>query len=332
MLAVLQLLQLLLLCSCSSGFALRVRGVGVGPRPAAALTRAPRLRLSAAGDAPPSDAQTLLQLTASRLKVVAWGKGASSDSQVTASVESKSPRFRDDLLAVTLSRKGGLGLELVEMDTMERTRFGLVLVGGVGEGSNAAAPISGSFAVGDALVSIEGVKAAAVAGGDLVVVGESKRSVEGLDFDATVDVLSSFGEYDVLRVVVKRLVERKVVTVNVCGPDGKPYTELKVLSGLGANLRTILQASNVNMYASATARFDSPYESGNCGGEGTCGTCCVAVMSGADKLNARVRVEDKALKIQARPPNYRWACRTLVAEDKDAEGEVKIRLRPQTNL
>ena len=257
--------------------------------------------------------------TASRIKIVPYGIGS---SDVRVSVEAQKPMFRLTQATVTLSRVGGMGLDLVEMSTVERAvGFGLVLVGGLAAGSNAVSPISGSFAVGDALKCVEGV-----------INGEAtqKTSLEGLDLEATLQVLGGLGEFSTVRFTVMRLSERKIVTVKVCGPDGAPYTELKVLSGLGANMRTLLQASNVNMYAPATSRFDSPYQKGNCAGEGTCGTCMVAVTSGATLLNPRMRVEDKALRQQDFPPNFRWACRTLIGEDEESEGDVTIRLRPQT--
>ena len=49
-------------------------------------------------------------------------------------------------------------------------------------------------------------------------------------------------------------------------------------------------------------------------------------------LNERVRVEAAALTNQACPPNYRWSCRTIVGSNAEDEGEVKIKLRPQSNL
>lgn len=49
---------------------------------------------------------------------------------------------------------------------------------------------------------------------------------------------------------------------------------------MGANLRTALNSQNIKMYDDRTYRFDSPFQTGNCGGDGTCGTCVVAVLSG----------------------------------------------------
>lgn len=87
---------------------------------------------------------------------------------------------------------------------------------------------------------------------------------------------------------------------------------------------------NMKLYDDRTARFDSPYQTGNCGGDGTCGTCVIQVLSGSNLLNARVRVEDGALRKQLAPPNYRWACKVRVAIDPTTSGTLKIKLRPQT--
>jgi ferredoxin len=87
---------------------------------------------------------------------------------------------------------------------------------------------------------------------------------------------------------------------------------------------------NMKLYDDRTARFDSPYQTGNCGGDGTCGTCVVQVLAGSNLLNPRVRVEDGALSKQLAPPNYRWACKVRVAPDPTMSGTLKIKLRPQS--
>jgi ferredoxin len=61
---------------------------------------------------------------------------------------------------------------------------------------------------------------------------------------------------------------------------GEDAGEFNVLAGYGSNLRTALQAKNMKLYDDRTARFDSPFQTGNCGGDGTCGTCVVAVLQG----------------------------------------------------
>ena len=105
----------------------------------------------------------------------------------------------------------------------------------------------------------------------------------------------------------------------------------QVRSGYGANLRQALNSNNMKIYDDRMARFDSPYQTGNCGGDGTCGTCVVSVLSGANLLNERVRVEDGAMRQQLAPPNWRWACRAQVTPGKPTvSGTLKIKLRPQS--
>lgn len=273
---------------------------------------------SLVSDGAPAD----LREIASKFKVVPYGIGS---TEVRASIESRDPAYRDVLLSVVLSREGGLGLELEEAERLERGNgYGLVLISGFKAGGNAATPLSGSFVVGDALVGVTGLLS------DGTPDTSSKVSVEGLDFDRTLDKLALFSDYEKVQIDVKRLTARKIVNVKVCGPDGDFFKDIKVLSGYGTNMRTILQASNVKLYDQGTLRFDSPYELGNCGGEGTCGTCVVAVTQGANLLNKRVRVEEGALAKQYAPPNWRWACRTLIGINSDDEGDVTIRLRPQS--
>lgn len=258
-----------------------------------------------------------------RFKIVPYG-ATSANPQFT--LECKDPKYRIVNAKSTLSRRGGLGLQLIEIDKLPgRGRNGLVLVEGVKDNGNAAKPLSGNpIMIGDALTFIEGLNDKGTA--------EKTKSLEGLDFDATLDCLGQFEEYDVVNIGYKRIVERKVVTIDVCGPDGKSFTKLQVLSGYSMDLRTLLQANNIKVYDERTARFDSPYQTGNCGGDGTCGTCLVDIVSGSKYLNTRVRVEDAVLKKQDCPKSFRWACRTFIGKNPEDEGEVKIRLRPQSNL
>lgn len=126
------------------------------------------------------------------------------------------------------------------------------------------------------------------------------------------------------------MLPRKIIKVKVVGPQGEEAATIDVISGYESNLRTVLVNNNLRVYDARTSRFDSPYQTGDCGGEGTCGTCMVSVLAGKELLNERVRVEDKALRKQLAPPNYRWSCRTKVGPDPAVGGELKVKLRPQS--
>ena len=141
---------------------------------------------------------------AARLKFTQYGQ--SGDILVEANdrtVLTKNVKIR-------LSRKGGLGLDLLEFDT-GKGKTGLVLVGDILPGSNAEK--CGLFKPGDALSQISSV----VSGNEVPVIGK----LEGLNFDETVNVLSNFSEYDEVEIVVKRLVKRGEIIVQIVGPQGK---------------------------------------------------------------------------------------------------------------
>ena len=74
------------------------------------------------------------------------------------------------------------------------------------------------------MVGIEGVSATegsetaeSIANGEKPLRG----SLEGLNLDKTMDLLSYFGEYDTVQLKVKRLVPRKVIKVSLKGPQGE---------------------------------------------------------------------------------------------------------------
>ena len=62
-------------------------------------------------------------------------------------------------------------------------------------------------------------------------------------------------------------------------------------------------------------RFDAIGNSGtNCGGEGSCGTCLVAITAGNDLLLPPKSTEAKVLLKQGRPARWRWSCRTVSSQ------------------
>lgn len=270
-------------------------------------------------------------IVASKVKVIKYGATSSAPEY---GVEISDRTFRESSASVIVSRLGGIGLDLEEYNVGKDCAT--VIVYGINPGTNAEA--AGGFQSGDILVGISGVEA--IQGTETEAslnAGEAplKAKLEGLTLDQTLDLMSYFGEYSKVAIRVKRISPRRVVNVKVLGPQGEDQGELTVLSGYGVNLRTLLQASSKALYDRRTYRFDSPYQSdSNCGGEGTCGTCLVSILSGGENLNDRNRVENAALLKQNAPANYRWACRTYISENVDkVEGdsdEIIVKLRPHT--
>ena len=196
-------------------------------------------------------------------------------------------------------------------------------------GSNADK--TGGFQVGDALFSCTALKSA-----NDTETKVTRPNLEGLDYDNTLDVIGDMagkgGTEGYLAIGIQRLIQRKTIITEIIGPTNEPVMSFEVLAGYGTNLRTALQSNNIKMYDDRTSRFDSPFQTGNCGGEGTCGTCLVSVLEGTDLVSKKAGVEEKALKVQAVPPNYRWACRMKIGTDASRGGTVRLKLRPQSQV
>lgn len=248
---------------------------------------------------------------ASKWKLIQYGQG--SDSYFRLNCVDRN--YIEERMKFKVSQNGGIGICLLEVD-QGKMNSGLVVIDEIFSGSNAEK--AGGFKVGDTLVSISSI-------GD----SPTTSQLEALNFNAIVKELKKFAEFDDVILTVKRPVKRKDILVKMVGPDGEDAGSFTVLAGYGVNMRTALQAENMKMYDESTARFDSPYESGNCGGEGTCGTCMVAVLEGRELLNIKERVEEKVLLKQQKPANYRWSCRVQIAPGANVGGTVKIKLRPQ---
>ena len=119
--------------------------------------------------------------------------------------------------------------------------------------------------------------------------------------------------------------KRNPVHVVVEDDFGKT-TELDALSG--DNLRLLLLHHHTKLYDESTPRLDQPHITGNCGGEGICGTCLVAVREGMAHLN-KVGPQEQSI-LRNRPDTWRAACKTVVGADNPKDATLRIRVHPQT--
>ena len=248
---------------------------------------------------------------AKKIKVISFGQ---NEDRYGLQVADRS--YTDKLIELKMTAIGGFGFELVEFYTIKGGVGvgGLVLLDQIVTGSNAE---KAKFQVGDALCSIsEG--------------NNPPTLLEGLNYDETLNRLLRYKDKSEINVTVKRMMKRKEIVVEMVGPQGEDAGSFVVFSGYGSNMRLALNSKNMRIYDDRTARFDSPYQTGNCGGEGTCGTCVVQVLEGSNLLNPRKDVEDKALKKLGAPNNYRWSCRIAIGPEQSKGGKVKIKLRPQS--
>jgi ferredoxin len=223
-------------------------------------------------------------------------------------IESRDAEYGIEVLKKKLDMPLGLKLEEVAAGSDGR---GLVLVADCVDGSSAAAA---GFTTGDILTWI----------GDEP---KDMTRIEGVDFDTTLASISNYADRESVTVVAKRLVKRQAVKVIFDVPNGEDV-ETTMLSG--SNLRDEMIRKEIPVYDPAAKRFDQPYASGNCGGEGICGTCFVQVKEGAEFLTSPDGIEQMALRKY--PARWRLSCRTVVGKDNEKDAKVTFRAVPTSAL
>jgi len=121
-----------------------------------------------------------------------------------------------------------------------------------------------------------------------------------------------------------RVVERAPIRVEI--DDGAGHIEA-VDALAGENFRRLLLRKGISPYDRKTKRFDMPYATGDCAGDGLCGTCLVAVIEGMQGLNDPDSHEKMIAK--GRPLSWRAACRTTIGAD-NRPATLRIVVHPQS--
>jgi hypothetical protein len=172
--------------------------------------------------------------------------------------------------------------------------------------------------------------------GDTIIgifVGDDfKESVTGFDYDDTVEVINRAKKHSldgkgIISLELNRMVKKNKVAVVVEDDHGK-VTNLEALAG--DNLRLLLMHHDTKLYAEDTPRLDQPFATGNCGGEGICGTCLVAVRQGGMEHLNKVGPQEMSI-LKNRPATWRAACKTVVGADNIEGTTIRIRVHPQTS-
>merc|ERR1712146_775167 len=101
-------------------------------------------------------------------------------------------------------------------------------------------------------------------------------------------------------------------------------TTIPILAG--SNLRKAM-STQLPIYDPKTKRYDQPFITGNCGGEGICGTCLVQVLQGNENVSKVDQIE-KMSQEKWGVVNWRLSCRTVIGPE-NKEGNIKIKLQPQ---
>lgn len=214
----------------------------------------------------------------------------------------------------------GLGIELLELAGGRDDGVGITMVSGLVEGGTCE---GSGLLPGDSIVKI----AVKRTGQDDEIVS---IDTECLNWDATVEAIGSLpsppatGEGENLVFTVKRLRRKPKVLVRFQYPpdQGEEDTTIELFSG--ENLRRAMLTRGIKLNDPLSTRFDSGGR-GDCGAEGTCGTCAVAISEGMDLLNKPGFTEQGMLKPN---PRYRMACRAIVGYGMK-EGSITVKVNPR---
>ena len=212
---------------------------------------------------------------------------------------------------VVLTGAPGLGVELLEVAN-NGEGVGIVVVDGTVPGTSAA---DADLRPGDCIGAV------GPPGGPFV-------NVEARDWDGLVGALGDVpGEQ--VELVVKRLAKAPVVNV-VVNYANDEYPKQTIQLNAGENLRQALLTRDIKLNDPLARRFDSAGVGGDCGADGTCCTCAVAVLAGAEMMSPQ-KTQEKQIMKTLNHPRFRLACKARVGKDlsPNQSGELVIRLNPR---
>jgi len=237
--------------------------------------------------------------------------------------------FVDTLQVSFPRRRGGLGLELLELAGGREDGLGITVISGIVEGGSASVTEENEIMVGDSIAQVSIVRQER-RGSTSDLEEELVVQTECLNWDATVAAIQSLpppadGDVDeYYALTLKRLRRKPKVKVKLQYPpsQNEPDVELELFAG--ENLRHGMLVRGVKLNDPLAKRFDTK-NGGNCGAGGLCRTCSVAVQSGSDLLNPQRLAEKQML---ADNPRWRLACKAIVGHGMQ-EGDMTIRVNPR---
>jgi ferredoxin len=248
------------------------------------------------------------------------------------------PRNKQDHMADTVKVSfpripgAGLGLELLEIAGGRADGLGITIVADVVTGG---AAFGCGILPGDSLVQIDVQRQTKRSSNDGRTVQESQEvftvPTECLGYDKTVEAIQSLPPQDndssvreTFVLTVKRLRRKPKVQVKLQYPPEMNEDDVTLELFCGENLRRALLVRGVKLNDALAARFDSGGP-GDCGAEGTCATCAVAVVAGADLLSP---IQQQEGQIFAQKPRWRMSCKTIVGYGMK-EGVLTARISPR---
>lgn len=232
-------------------------------------------------------------------------------------LDTKDKDYYVDDLSFIVSRKGGMGLELLELAGGRNDGYGLTIIENVSGNAQIAGIIPGDSIAGVELITTSSSRTSSTSSSS-VIEEETQQSYECecRDFDTTIELLTSLPEQaEEIILKVKRI--RRWPKINVV----VEYPSVQVAKGAsnkeqfqlfaGENLRRGLINRGIVLEDPQAPKCDF------------CGTkCSVKVDMGMQLLSPMSITEEK---IMARNPKCRISCKTTVGHNM-SEGDLRLKV------
>jgi len=254
-------------------------------------------------------------------------KTAENEEGVYLGVKSNQEKYVDTFQSI-FRRKGGMGIELIELAGGRDDDLGITIVSGLVPGGSAE---DSEIMAGDSLAEVTLTRTKRQTGDNRPLSERNQEwtvKTECLSYDVTVRTIQSLppvldGYDDYFVVKVRRLRRRPKIKVKLQYPPDQNEPDTIIEMNAGENLRQGMLVRSVKLNDPLAKRFDTK-SGGNCGAGGLCRTCSVCVLKGGELLNEQ-RVAEK--QMLADNPRWRLACKAIVGSGMQ-EGEMIVRVSP----
>jgi ferredoxin len=235
-----------------------------------------------------------------------------------------------DTVKVSFRRsQASLGVQLLEIAGGRDDGLGITVVDGIVPGG---AVDGKDVMVGDSIVAVSVVKAERSTTSSTGMTETQVSTVvetECFGYDKMVEAIGSLPpleetEDQLIVLTLKRLRRKPKVSIKLQYPpeQNEPDTTIELFAG--ENLRRAMLTRGIKLNDRLSRRFDSG-GTGDCGADGTCATCVVAIVQGDELVSPQGTQERQILK---KNPRWRLACKAIIGHGFQ-EGEMTIRVNPR---
>jgi ferredoxin len=235
-----------------------------------------------------------------------------------------------DTVKVSLRRRigEGLGMELLEIAGGREDGLGITVVDGIVKGGTTDGK---DVMVGDSIVAVAVLQTErSTEEGGTMSDSQVSTSIatECFGYDKTVEAIGSLppaeSEDEFIVLTLKRLRRKPKVSIKLQYPPEQDEPDTTIELFAGENLRRAMLTRGIKLNDKFSSRFDSG-GTGDCGADGTCATCVVAIVKGDELVSPQGTQESQILK---KNPRWRMACKAIVGYGLQ-EGEMTIRVNPR---